>query len=371
MEKAGSKPTTPAKPLWFLAELTYRCPLACPYCSNPLDYKNITDELSTDEWRRVLSEARALGVTQLCFSGGEPLVRKDLEVLVAHARQLGFYSQISTSGVGLNEKRLGAFREAGLDHMQLSFQAATEQLNDYLGGAKTFKLKQNMAQKIKEYGFSMLLNIVIHRFNIDQIERILEMAEASGADYVELANCQYYAWAMRNREQLMPSSEQLERAEAVTQAFRERVKDRMTIYFVVPDYYADRPKPCMGGWGRVFMTVAPDGMVLPCHDARHLPGLTFLNVRNAGLQRIWYDSPAFNKFRGYDWMKEPCRSCPERERDFGGCRCQAYMLTGDPANTDPVCGLSPLHEKVIQALQQAQQAAVSVEPLVFRAQRRS
>lgn len=372
MVKAGSEldPEPISQPRWFLAELTYRCPLACSYCSNPLDYERYADELSTDQWKSALDEARKLGAIQLCFSGGEPLLRKDLEELSAHARGLGFYSQVSTSGVGLNEARLAGLRDAGLDHMQLSFQAATADVNDYIGGAKTFELKKRTARLIKQYGFSMLLNVVVHRHNVDQVDRILDMAEELEADYVELANCQYHAWAHRNRDQLMPTQEQLERAEEATNAFRARVGERISVYFVVPDYYSDRPKKCMGGWGAVFIVVAPDGTVLPCHDARHLPGIDFPNVRDADLAWIWRESPAFNRFRGVDWMKEPCRSCPEKHQDLGGCRCQAYMLTGDPANTDPACALSPEHHKVVEAIQTARHAQIVRPPLVFRDNRK-
>jgi pyrroloquinoline quinone biosynthesis protein E len=370
MNAAGSA-SKANNPLWLLAELTYRCPLHCVYCSNPVDYARYGSELSTEEWLRVLREARALGCAQLGFSGGEPLLRDDLEVLVREAHALGYYTNLITSGVGLNEKRIAALKEGGLDHIQLSFQDSTRELNDFLSHTRTFDLKQRIARLIKAHGYPMVLNVVLHRQNIDHVEMILEMAQALGAEYVELANTQYYGWAFVNRDHLLPSREQLERAEAVTNRFREKVGNDMRIYFVVPDYYAHRPKACMNGWGSVFLCVCPDGVVLPCHEARGLPGLSFPSVREASLQWIWYDSPGFNRYRGEGWMKEPCRTCPERVKDFGGCRCQAYLLTGDPANADPVCELSPHHHVVVEAVARAQRPAVTARPLLFRDDRNS
>ncbi len=366
MKKVGSGRSGPGKPLWLLAEITYRCPLQCVYCSNPIDYALYPDVLTTDEWLRVLQEARALGATQLGFSGGEPLVRKDLEVLVAEAKRLGYYSNLITSGIGMDEARLAALKQGGLDHIQLSFQASSRELNDYIGGAKSFLRKLTMARLIKRYDYPMVLNVVIHRYNIDHIDQILDMAEEVEADYVELASTQYYGWAFLNRAQLMPTRTQVERAQATAHAYQERLKGRMQIFYVVPDYFENRPKPCMSGWGAVFMAIAPDGTVLPCHAARQLPGLTFPNVREASLEWIWYDSPTFNRFRGQEWMREPCRTCPERHKDLGGCRCQAYLLTGDPANTDPVCDLSPLHHVVLKAVEEGQESSASIKPPVFR-----
>ena len=369
MSEPGIGPQTPGPPLWLLLELTYRCPLHCVFCYNPTDFGNVGPELETAEWLRVLEEARALGAVQLGLSGGEPLVRDDLETIVAAARGLGFYTNLITSGVGLTEPRLQALRDAGLDHIQLSFQDSTRRMNDFLSSTRTFELKSRVAALIKKYRYPMVLNVVLHRLNIDHVEEILGMAERMGADYVELANTQYYGWAWRNRDQLLPSREQLRRAEEVTARFRERVGARMRIFFVVPDYFETRPKPCMSGLGRLFLSIAPDGVALPCQAARMLPGLTFPSVREASVREIWYESPAFNRYRGEDWMKEPCRSCPERGRDFGGCRCQAYLLTGDPANTDPVCELSPHHHLVTEAVARAEQrgaAHPSEQPLVFR-----
>jgi PqqA peptide cyclase len=368
MEKAGSVPNKPGNPLWLLAEVTYKCPLHCVFCYNPVDYTRYGEELSTDDWLRVLRQGRELGATQLGFSGGEPLVRDDLEIMVSEARKLGYYSNLITSGVGLNEKRIAAFKEGGLDHIQLSFQDSTREMNDFLSSTKTFDLKQKVAKLIKKYDFPMVLNCVLHRHNIDHVQQILEMAEAMDAEYVELANTQYYGWAYVNRDQLLPTRSQLKRAEEVTNKFRERVGNKMRIFFVVPDYYEERPKACMNGWGALFLTVTADGLALPCHEARMLPGLAFPNVRDHDLGWIWYDSPGFNAYRGDSWMKEPCRSCPEKVKDFGGCRCQAYMLTGDATNTDPVCGLSPLHHLVTDVVDKAQTPApkVDVKPILFR-----
>ncbi len=354
-----------AGPRWLLAELTYRCPLHCPYCSNPTTAASRHAELSTAEWLRVLREGRALGAVQLGFSGGEPLLRDDLEVLVAEARRLGFYSNLITSGIGLSEARMRAFKDAGLDHVQLSFQDSSRELNDALSGARTFDLKLKAAGLIKQHDYPMVLNVVLHRLNIDHVADILEMAEQLGADYVELANAQYYGWGARNRDRLLPTHEQLARAEEATLRFRQRKGERMRVFFVVSDYYEDRPKACMNGWGSVFLTVAPDGTALPCHAARMLPGLPFPNVRDSHLAAIWHDSEGFNRYRGDGWMKEPCRSCPQKEKDFGGCRCQAYQLTGDPANADPVCALSPQHHRVHEAIAEAGRVP-QVKPLVFR-----
>jgi PqqA peptide cyclase len=368
MAEAGSA-SAASKPLWLLAELTYRCPLQCPYCSNPVELARYKDELTTEEWLRVLREARALGAAQLGFSGGEPLVRRDLEVLIAEARRLGYYTNLITSGVGMDEARVRAFREAGLDHIQISFQASSAELNDFLGGTHSFAHKTAMARAIKRYGYPMVLNVVVHRDNIDQMRDILEMAIALEADYVELANTQYYGWALLNRDRLLPTREQLARAEAVAHEYQQRLAGRMKVYYVVPDYYEERPKACAGGWGSLFLTVAPDGTALPCQAARQLPGLAFPSVREHDMAWIWNESEGFNRYRGEAWMKEPCRTCPERAKDFGGCRCQAFLLTGDPTNADPVCGLSPHHQVVLDAVAQA--ARPAERPLVFRNPRNS
>ncbi|HEY4772506.1 MAG TPA: pyrroloquinoline quinone biosynthesis protein PqqE [Steroidobacteraceae bacterium] len=363
---ATTAPPRPGPPLWLLCELTYRCPLHCVFCYNPVDFSRTGKELSTAEWLRVLREARALGAVQLGLSGGEPLVREDVEEIVASAHELGFYINLITSGVGLNETRLQALKRAGLDHIQLSFQDSTKKMNDFLSSTRTFELKSKVAALIKQHDYPMVLNVVLHRLNIDHVEEILNMAQRMGADYVELANTQYYGWALKNREQLLPSRAQLAHAEEVTQRFREQHGESMRIFFVVPDYYERRPKPCMNGLGSLFLTIAPDGCALPCQAARVLPGLEFPSVRDASIASIWYDSPAFNHFRGDAWMKEPCRSCPEKGKDFGGCRCQAYLLTGDAANADPVCELSPHHYLIEEAVAHTERPHVNERPLVFR-----
>jgi pyrroloquinoline quinone biosynthesis protein E len=364
---AGPRPDRPGPPLWLLFELTYRCPLHCVFCYNPTDFSRVGAELETEDWLRVLQEARALGSVQLGLSGGEPLVREDLEIIVAEAHSLGYYTNLITSGVGLNEARIQALKAGGLDHIQLSFQDSTRQMNDFLSSTRTFELKSKVAALIKRYDYPMVLNVVLHRLNIDHVEQILELAEQLGADYVELANTQYYGWAARNRDQLLPSREQLRRAEEATQRFRDKPGQRMRIFFVVPDYFERRPKPCMNGLGSIFLTITPDGTALPCHAARMLPGIEFPSVRSSSVESVWYDSPGFNHFRGDSWMKEPCRSCPERHKDFGGCRCQAFMLTGDAANADPVCDLSPYHHLVTDAVARADGARPPpVRPLTFR-----
>lgn len=353
-------------PLWLLAELTYRCPLHCVFCYNPVDFATQAQELSTADWQRVLREGRALGAVQCGFSGGEPLVRDDLEDLVAEARGLGYYTNLLTSGVGLTAARAAALKAAGLDHVQLSFQDSTREMNDFLSHTRTFDLKQRVSALIKDQGWPMVMNVVIHRMNIDHIGRIIEMADALGAEYLELANTQYYSWAFENRGQLLPTREQLQRAESVTAQWREKLAGRMRIFFVVPDYHEARPKKCMNGWGNVFLTITPDGTALPCHTARMLPGLSFPNVREQGLREIWFDSEGFNRYRGTGWMKEPCATCPEREADLGGCRCQAFLLAGDPAVADPVCAKSPHRHLVDKALAGAQGPRVAEHPLVFR-----
>ena len=367
---AGSDSKQSKPPLWLLAELTYRCPLQCPYCSNPVEIAKYKDELSTEDWIRVMRQARKMGAAQLGFSGGEPLARRDLEELIAEARSLGYYTNLITSGVGMDEKRVKTFKEAGLDHIQISFQASDEELNNYLGGTRSFQHKQEMARVVKEHEYPMVLNIVLHRKNVDQIQDILDMTVALKADYVELASTQYYGWSRVNIEQLLPTREQLARAEKTAREYQEKMRDKMKIIYVIPDYFENRPKACMNGWGSIFLTIAPDGSALPCHAAAQLPGLEFPNVRDHSVAQIWNDSDAFNRFRGFDWMKEPCRSCPEKEKDFGGCRCQAYMLTGDAANADPVCDKSPhhsqLHEEVNRIDGLAGAPEFEAKPLVFR-----
>lgn len=370
MEKIGSVPTIkPKGPLWVNAEITYKCPLHCVFCYNPLDYAStFKSELSTEDWLKVFRQSRDLGSVQLGISGGEPLMRDDVEIMVSEASQMGYYVNLLTSGIGLTEKRISAFKEGGLGQIQLSFQDSTKELNDFLSSTKTFELKSKVAKLIKEHDYPMVLNVVLHRLNIDHMDQILEMAEAMGADHVELANSQYYAWALKNRSYLMPSEEQLRKAEETTNRFREKIGNKMKLYFIVPDYYANRPKACMNGWGSVFLNVAPDGLALPCHEARMLPGLTFPNVRNHDMEWIWNESPAFNAYRGESWMKEPCRSCDDRTKDFGGCRCQAFQLTGDATNTDPVCDKSEHHHIIteqVELAQKPQPPAADIKPIIF------
>jgi pyrroloquinoline quinone biosynthesis protein E len=363
-------PPLPAPPYWLLAELTYRCPLHCAFCYNPLDFDAVRNELSTSEWISVMRQARELGAVQLGFSGGEPLMRDDLEELVAEAHRLGFYSNLITSGVGLTEARIAALKQAGLDHIQLSFQDSTRELNDFLSSTKTFELKKKVAALIRQYDYPMVMNCVLHRHNLPHTGKIIEMALELGAEYLELANTQYYGWAMKNRAELMPTREQLREAEEVVAQWRARIGKRCKVLFVVPDYFEERPKACMNGWGSVFLGVAPDGAALPCHNARDLPGLQLPNVRETPLADIWQRSTAFNAYRGDDWMQEPCRSCPDKAKDFGGCRCQAFMLAGDPAATDPVCSKSPLRHRVDAIVAQAATPAARSEsgthPIVFR-----
>ncbi|MFQ6334953.1 pyrroloquinoline quinone biosynthesis protein PqqE [Methylophilus sp. 3sh_L] len=367
MNNGVASSVTRKQPLWLLAEITYRCPLHCAFCYNPTDYdKHTKNELSTEEWIKALREARKMGAIQLGISGGEPLLRDDIEEIVAEAHRLGYYSNLITSGVGLTEKRIQAFKEGGLDHIQLSMHDITEEINNFITNTKTFELKKKVAAMIKGHGYPMVLNVVIHRYNIGHVDKILEMAEALGADYVELANTQYYGWSLVNRSQLMPTREQLAEAELMTNAFRERVGNKMKVFFVVPDYFADRPKKCMNGWGEVFMIVTANGDVLPCHSARALPGLTFPNVRENGLEWAWNESPAFNKYRGMDWLKEPCRSCDEKEKDLGGCRCQAYLLSGDAEAADPVCTKSPHRHLIDEAIKDSQNPLLREQPIIFR-----
>ena len=363
---------TQTQPLWLLAEITYRCPLHCAFCYNPTNYADYTkNELGTEEWIKVLRDARKLGALQLGISGGEPLLRDDIEDIVIEANHLGYYSNLITSGVGLTEKRIDAFKSGGLDHIQLSMHDITEEISNFVTDTSTFKLKQKVAAMIKDRDYPMVLNVVIHRYNIGHIKEILEMAEALGADYVELANTQYYGWSLINRNQLMPTKEQIDEAEKITNEFREYIGNKMKIFFVVPDYYAERPKKCMNGWGEVFMIVTANGDVLPCHSARVLPDMNFPNVTNNDLKEIWYDSSAFNKYRGDDWMKEPCRSCSEKENDLGGCRCQAFLLTGDTEAADPICTKSPHRHLIDQALEDSKNERLQAQPIIFRTDKNS
>lgn len=369
MDGLSKNNTAISPPLWLLAELTYRCPLQCPYCSNPVEIAKYNKELTTEDWLRVIRQARKMGATQLGFSGGEPLVRKDLETLISESRQLGYYTNLITSGVGMDEARVKAFKEAGLDHIQISFQASNEELNNFIGGTKSFQHKYEMARVVKKYEYPMVLNIVLHRKNIDQIRDILDMTVELNADYVELASTQYYGWSRVNIDQLLPTKAQLDHAEEVAKEYQQKMQGKSKIIYVIPDYFEKRPKKCMNGWGNIFLTIAPDGSALPCHAAAQLPGLDFPNVKDHDIPWIWNESPDFNKFRGTDWMQEPCRSCPEKEKDLGGCRCQAYMLTGDARNADPVCDKSPHHHQLhddVDRIEELSSRPAAEKPLVFR-----
>ncbi|MAZ06287.1 MAG: pyrroloquinoline quinone biosynthesis protein PqqE [Halomonas sp.] len=356
MAKAGSNLNLDGQgnPVWLLLELTYKCPLKCAFCSNPTNLDDHEGELTTDEWKTVIRDARKMGAMQIGFSGGEPTLRKDLEELVAEANELGYYTNLITSGIGLTRKRLENLKKAGLRHIQLGFQSSDPKTAHWLAGVDCYEKKISMAREIKALGFPMVLNMPISSLNIHQVPDIIELAAGIGVEYLELANVQYYNWALVNRDQLMPTREALETAEAQVAEARKQLGDKMTIFFVIPDYYEGRPKACMNGWGSIHLTIAPDGVVLPCQQARSLPDLNFPGVRDHDLSWIWHESESFNLYRGDSWMKEPCRSCPEKERDFGGCRCQAMLLTGDAANADPACSKSPQHhivqEAVIRAL---------------------
>ncbi len=350
------------RPYTLIAELTYKCPLRCVYCSNPVDYARHDEELDTATWLRVFEEAEELGVVQLNLTGGEPLVRNDLEQLIAKARRLDLYTNLITSGIPLTQERLARFRELGLDNVQVSIQDVKPAESDRIAGLRSFERKLEVARWVKSLGFPLTINTVLHRDNLDHVADIIALAEELSANRLELANTQYLGWALVNRKALLPSREQLDRAREVALAARERLMGKTEVLFVVPDYYRDFPPACMDGWGRRFMLVSPDGLVLPCHVAHQIPGLRFEKVGTRPLAEIWESSEGMTRFRGSSWMPEPCRSCERREIDFGGCRCQAYFLTGDSAATDPVCIKSPKHD-LIKAARAAQGA---VEPFVYR-----
>ena len=346
--------TEPPAPLGLLAELTHRCPLRCPYCSNPTELSRASDELDATTWGRVFREAAALGVLQLHLSGGEPAARRDLPEIVAHAATAGLYSNLITSGVLLDAPRLAALAAAGLDHVQLSVQDAEEGSADRIGGLSGGHVRKlRFAENVNAAGLPLTLNAVVHRQNLDRLPALIDLALRLGAGRLEVAHVQYYGWALRNRDALLPTRTQLDAATAVVTAARAAHQGRLVIDYVVPDYHAHRPKACMGGWGRMFIAVSPAGRVLPCHAAESLPGFDFPNVREASLAGIWASSDAFRRFRGTAWMPEPCQGCERRELDWGGCRCQAFALTGDPTATDPACALSPHHYLLDLAIHEA------------------
>ena len=343
----------PPRPYALLAEITYRCPLHCPYCSNPVATslreaprrpqggRCSTGELTTDEWKRVIRDAAALGVLQIGFSGGEPLARQDLAELIREAHDANLYSNLITSGIGLDDHRVRELRDAGLDSIQLSFQSDESRLADEIAGARAHEHKLNVAAKIRAAEIPLSLNFVIHRRNIDRLAQMITLAEALGPERVELANVQFYGWAFRNRGALLPTREQVDRARDIAIAAKARLAGKIDIFYVLPDYYETRPKPCLNGWGQRYLTVNPIGDVLPCPTASSaIPDLRLENIRARDLSWIWRESESFNRFRGTEWMPEPCRSCPQKEIDFGGCRCQAALLTGNAGNTDPVCEFS-------------------------------
>lgn len=344
-------------PVGLLAELTHRCPLQCAYCSNPLELEKAAAELSTDQWRDALSQAAALGVLQLHLSGGEPTVRRDLEALVAHAAALGLYTNLITSAYGVSRERMAALAAAGLDHVQISIQDADASNADRIAGTNgAHARKLALARDVRDLELALTINAPVHRQNIDNLEHIVALAHSLDAARLEIANVQYYGWALANRRALLPSRDQVRRSLEVVKAARERLWGVMAIDYVPPDYYARRPKACMGGWGRRIISVTPSGKVLPCHAAETIPGLSFDNINGRPLADIWRSSAAFNAYRGTAWMKEPCRSCELREVDWGGCRCQALAMTGDAANADPVCAMS-VHRGIITAAADAEPAA--------------
>src|SRR5437667_8420214 len=378
---------TVPRPYALLAEITYRCPLHCPYCSNPVTVESAVPsggqagptavrtvhatanngELTTEEWKRVIREAAALGVLQIGFSGGEPLARRDLAELIRAAREAKLYTNLITSGMGLDDDRVRALRDAGLDSIQLSFQSDESSLADEIAGARAHERKLDVAAKIRAAGISLSLNFVIHRRNIDRLPQIIDLTEALGAERVELANVQFYGWAFRNRAALLPTREQVDCARDIATAAKTRLAGKIDILYVLPHYYEPRPTPCLNGWGQRYLTVNPTGDVLPCPTASSaIPHLRFENVREQSLDWIWRESKSFNRFRGMEWMPEPCRSCPQKEIDFGGCRCQAALLTGNAASTDPVCTLSPNRVRVDAVLRDLNLSNVATRDWVFR-----
>jgi pyrroloquinoline quinone biosynthesis protein E len=353
---------TPSNPLALIAELTHRCPLHCVYCSNPLELEARNLELSTDDWTRVFQEAAALGVLQADFTGGEPLTRPDILDLVCAARAAGLYVNLITSGLPLDEPRLEALVQAGLDHFQLSFQGAREETANEISGTKAHAQKLRVLAWLKRQRVAVTLNFVIHRRNVDQLPEMLSLAESSSATRVEFANVQYYGWAFANRDALLPTREQLAQSIEFLKKAQTRLTGKIKVEYVVPDYYAKYPKPCMGGWARKLMLITPSGQALPCHAARVIPGLSFENVKDRSLRKIWEVSDAFQKFRGESWMQDPCKTCDRRALDFGGCRCQAFLLSADATATDPVCSLAPLRPRVDAILSEINAVGAGLAP---------
>jgi len=355
-----------ANPLALIAEITHRCPLHCVYCSNPLQMVAKNAELSTEEWVRVFQEAGRLGILHLHLTGGEPAARTDLEQLIAGGREAGLYTNLITSGLGISEARLPKLIEAGLDHIQLSFQDSRDGPATWIAGAKGHAYKLVLAAKIRRQRVAFTVNLVVHRQNLDHIEEMIAFIEQLEPERIEIAHAQYYGWALKNRDQLLPTPQQLENCMRAVEAARERLAGKTRIDCVVPDYYARYPKPCMGGWGRRLLLIDPSGQALPCHAAGVIPGLHFDTVREHSLEWIWQESPAFQRFRGDHWMQEPCRSCERKGEDFGGCRCQAFLVTGDANATDPVCSLSPNYH-LIEIARAAAAADPDQAPWTYRA----
>ena len=366
LEQQRSKAEAFGIPLAVLAELTHRCPLQCPYCSNPIELDRARSELTTEEWKKVLSELAELGVLQVHFSGGEPTARKDLVELVKHANDVGLYTNLITSAVLLTREKLAELADAGLSHVQISFQGSEAASADRVAGLKDAHSKKiEVAKWTRELDLPLTVNAVMHRQNLHQLPDIIQMAVDLDADRLEVSNVQYYGWALKNRAALMPSLAQIEETSRLVEDARTRLKGILAIDYVVPDYYALRPKKCMGGWGRQFFNISPSGKILPCHAAESITGLQFESVRsNHSIAWIWQNSEAFNRYRGTGWMPEPCRSCEFREVDFGGCRCQAFALTGDAGNTDPACTLSPMHETIFK--QAEREAASGSDRFIYR-----
>lgn len=353
--------TRAPRPYGLLVELTYRCPLHCPYCSNPTKFPATSNELTSREWMRVLGEASELGVTHVLFSGGEPLLRADLPQLVSHSREVGLYTNLITSAVGLTQERASILRTAGLDSIQISLQADEPALANAIAGASAHKLKLEAARRVRALGFPLTLNVVLHRGNIMRIASMIALAEELGAERLELANTQFYGWAFRNKSYMLPTLKQVEEADRIATEAKQRLRGKMEILYVLPDYYGDRPKPCMNGWAQRYITVNPVGDVLPCPTASEIPDMKFDGVREHSLRWIWEESESFNRFRGTDWMQEPCRSCELRHKDFGGCRCQAALLTGDARNADPVCSLSPHHDRIVGLTEAVEMGGITAD----------
>jgi PqqA peptide cyclase len=355
-----------ANPLALIAEVTHRCPLHCVYCSNPMQLAGTQSELSTQEWTSVFQQSGKLGMLHAHFTGGEPLARTDLTELIAAAREAGLYTNLITSGIGLNESRLQTLVDAGLDHIQISFQDSREEAANWIAGAKAhahkIELSRAIRRRVDQKKLAFTVNLVVHRQNLDHLEEMIAFIEQLNPERIEIAHTQYYGWALANRAALMPTRPQLEKAVAIIAEADKRLAGRMRIDSVVPDYYAKYPKACMGGWGRRLMLINPAGKVLPCHAAEVLPGMSFENVREKSLDWIWQESSSFNQFRGEGWMPDPCRSCDRRTEDFGGCRCQAFLLAGDSTVTDPACSLAPSHEIVEAAVRESNAVPTMAQP---------